>query len=417
MKDLISKKSLIFHLIMVRLGRESDFIQHDQLHRSKRQNSGREYNGKKKILVVGMSESPHLHNWIDGIADSRIVDEVWLFPSDLPLRRYKKSGIEVHKFPYFIHGFLSKLIFRVLDILTNRLWRSYFLFHEINRIKPTHLHFHETQHGAYIYNAIAKHPKNKFAGKLILSTWGSDLIAYGKLEIHLQRIKKVLSWVELLTAERSEDEQIALTNGFTGKFLAPVYITIGNKNFDYHFMRPSERSIVIVKGYQDAHGRALNALASIEELANQIDLTNFKFKVFSASKSVKQKSKQMRKGLGIDIEVLPRMPKTKLMEYFGEARVYLGLALSDGLSTSMVEAMTYGAFPIQSQNSAAPKFLINKVTGGVVDPSDIQEVSNLLRMALLNNELVDHAALANLKVLQDKYNWEIGITKMVEVYE
>jgi len=279
------------------------------------------------------------------------------------------------------------------------------------------LHFHETQHGAYIYNAIAKHPKNKFAGKLILSTWGSDLIAFEKMERHLPKIRQVMSWVELLTAERKVDEQIALTNGFRGKFLAPVYITIGNKNFDYNFKRPSERSIVIVKGYQDAHGRALNALASIEQLANQMDLTNFKFEVFSASKSVKQKIKQMRKGLGISIAVLPRMPKTKLMEHFGAARVYLGLALSDGLSTSMVEAMTYGAFPIQSQNSAAPEFLVNKVTGGVVDPLDIREVSNLLEMALLNNKLVDHAALANLEVLQDKYNWEIGITKMAEVYE
>jgi len=110
MKDLLSRKSLIFHLIMVRFGSESDFIQDDQLQTSKRREYGTKYNGKKKILIVGMSESPHLHNWIDGIAESRIVDEVWLFPSDLPLRRHKKFGFRVHKFPYFMHGFLSKFI-------------------------------------------------------------------------------------------------------------------------------------------------------------------------------------------------------------------------------------------------------------------------------------------------------------------
>jgi glycosyltransferase involved in cell wall biosynthesis len=79
--------------------------------------------------------------------------------------------------------------------------------------------------------------------------------------------------------------------------------------------------------------------------------------------------------------------------------------------------MSYGAFPIQSENSAAPEFLVNKVTGGVVDPEDIQEVSNLLRMALLDDELVDQAALSNAELLKIKYNWETGVTQMAEIYE
>lgn len=415
--EYLAKKSLFFHLSLLRFG--IDFFP-NSIKSSTDTQFGQNEKSKvtqKKILIVGMSESPHLHTWIDGIADSEVTNKIWLFPSDLPLRKLKNSKIEVTEFPYLIFGFPTKLVFRILDIVTDHLWRSYFLFHEINRIKPTHLHFHETQHSAYVYNAIANHPKNRFAGKIILSTWGSDLIAYEKIENHLPKIRQVMSWVGLLTAERSVDEQIALANGFTGRFLAPIYITIGNRNFNSVLKKPSERSIVVVKGYQDAHGRALNALASIELLALQLELTNFSFKVFSASKSVKQKSKQMRKKLGIDIDVLPRMPKTKLMEYFREARVYLGLALSDGLSTSMVEAMSNGAFPIQSKNSAAPDFLVNEVTGGVVDPNDLQEISRLLRMALTDNELVDQAALSNFEVLKAKYEWETGVSKLAEVYE
>jgi glycosyltransferase involved in cell wall biosynthesis len=417
MKEFLAKKSLFFHLLLLRLGVDLFPNSIESSAGNKLGQTGISEFTERKILIVGMSESPHLHTWVEGIADSEITSKIWLFPSDLPLRKLKNSKIKIIQFPYLIIGLPTKLVFRILDVLTGRLWRSYFLFYEINRIKPTHLHFHETQHSAYIYNAIAKHPKNQFAGKIVLSTWGSDLIAYGKIENHLPKIRQVMSWVGLLTAERSVDEQIAIANGFTGKFLAPIYITIGNRNLSCDLKKPSERSIVVVKGYQDAHGRALNALASIELLAHQMELNNFRFKVFSASKSVKKKSKQLRKRLGINIDVLPRMPKTKLMAYFGEARAYLGLALSDGLSTSMVEAMSYGAFPIQSENSAAPEFLVNKVTGGVVDPEDIQEVSNLLRMALLDDELVDQAALSNAELLKIKYNWETGVTQMAEIYE
>jgi glycosyltransferase involved in cell wall biosynthesis len=415
MRSFLAKRSVFFHLITLRFG-----IDHFPLvggstsfNASKKIVAG---TGKKrKILIVGMSESPHLHTWIDGIADSEVASDVWLFPSDFPVHKYGNSEIRVKEFPYFIFGILTNLTFRVLDILTNRLWRSYFLYREIKRIKPTHLHFHETQHGAYLYNSIAGHPKNRFTGKLILSTWGSDLIVYGKSKSHSMSIKQTMAWVELLTSERVEDLDVAIDNGFRGKFLAPIYITVGSKEHDLNLRKTSERNLVLFKGYQDNHGRALNALQSIELLASQMDLSQFRIKVFSSSESVKLQTELLSEK--IDIEVLPRMPKCELMEYFKEARVYLGLSSSDGLSTSMVEAMTYGAFPIQSQNSSAPKFLTNGVTGGVVDPWNILEIVNILKIALTSDELVDQAAISNRRIIAEKYSWEVGLMKLAEVYD
>jgi glycosyltransferase involved in cell wall biosynthesis len=199
--------------------------------------------------------------------------------------------------------------------------------------------------------------------------------------------------------------------------LSPVYTTIGNKHFAYDLKKTSERTLVVIKGYQDNHGRALNALSSIELLVREQDLSGFKFRVFSASKVVKKKAKEMRKSLNLDIAILDKMPKLDLMQLYKEARVYLGLAISDGLSTSMVEAMNHGVFPIQSINSAAPEFLLNGVTGGVVDPYDIVGVASLLRDALFNDQLVDEAAKVNREVLQIKYDWDIGIRKVKQTYE
>ncbi len=417
MRSFLAKRSVFFHLIMLRFG--IDYLPvvggSTSLSASNRMADG---TGKKRrILIVGMSESPHLHTWIDGIADSGVASGVWLFPSDFPVHKYKNSHIKVKEFPYFAFGILTNLTFRVLDILTNRLWRSYFLYREIKRIKPSHLHFHETQHGAYLYNSIAGHPKNRFTGKLILSTWGSDLIVYGKSKSHSIRVKKTMSWVQLLTSERVEDLDVAVDNGFQGKFLAPVYITVGSREHELELkLKPaSERNLILIKGYQDNHGRALNALRSMELLASQMDIGQFSIKVFSSSESVKIQVELLAKE--IDIEILPRLPKSELMEYFKEARVYLGLSSSDGLSTSMVESMIYGAFPIQSQNSSAPKFLTNGITGGVVDPWNIHEVMNVLKIALTNDELVDQAAITNRRILAEKYNWEVGLTKLAEVYD
>lgn len=415
MRNFLAKKSVFLHLVMLRFGIDhlSQLGEFTPLNHPRNDFDGE--GKRKKILIVGMSESPHLHNWIEGIADSGITSNVWLFPSDFPVHRYRNSKIKVKEFPYFIFGTSTNLAFRFFDILTNRLWRSYFLYREIKRIKPTHIHFHETQHGAYLYNSIAKHPRNKFRGKLILSTWGSDLIVYGKVKSHSIEVKQTLSWVELLTSEREEDFEIAIANGFQGKFLAPIYITVGNKKQELNLKQTSKRDLILIKGYQDTHGRALNALKSIERLHSMMDLNPFKIRVFSASESVRLQAELLNDE--IDIEVLPRMSKSDLMEYFKEARVYLGLAISDGLSTSMVEAMIYGAFPIQSQNSAAPQLLVNGLSGGVVDPWSIQEVTNLLKIALTNDDLVDQAAISNSQIIADKYSWDIGLSKLAEVYE
>ena len=417
MRNYFASKSVALHLILLKKGINCFASKNSSLGINEPINSNPYFKPKRKILIVGMSESPHLHTWIDGLAESSLVQEVWLFPSDFPVKRKKNKEIHIREFPYFMFGKFSNYSFRVLDILTARLWRSYFLYREIRRLKPTHIHFQETQHAAYLYNPIANHPKNKFRGKLIVSTWGSDLIFYGKLKSHETEIVQVMSWCTLLTSERSVDLHVALSHGYRGKFLAPVYITIGNKIQAGQFKKPSERSLVLIKGYQDMHGRALNALESLEKLAAKMSLEKYQFRIYSASSEVTAKIELMQQTTGLDLQVLPRMPKRQLMRYFGEARVYIGLAISDGLSTSMVEAMANGVFPIQSENSAAPDFLESGVTGGIVDPWNIDEIAKILKIALTNNDLVTLAAEKNLVTLFKKYNWEIGLAKLAEVCE
>jgi glycosyltransferase involved in cell wall biosynthesis len=263
---------------------------------------------------------------------------------------------------------------------------------------------------------VANHPKNRFSGITITSTWGSDLLVYGNIKSHQKEIEKVLSWTNILTAERRDDFQIAAKFGFKGEFQAPIYITVGNRTSNSPLMDVSNRNSVVIKGYQDSHGRALNALQAVVETSREVDLSKITFYVYSASKPVQLQMELFCAEYGIDFIALPRMPKKQLMQYFDEARVYIGLAISDGLSTSMVEAMAHGVFPIQSKNSAASDFLVHGLSGGVVDPWDISGISTLLKLALTDDLLVDQASKLNQEVLLRKYNWDEGIIRIQKLY-
>jgi hypothetical protein len=420
MLKFMARNSILLHLILLSRGINALPKAHscqEPIHRRSFGYRLTKAKQEKRILIVGMNESPHLHTWIDGIEKSGIVKKIWLLPSDFPVKKVVNLKINVITFPFFGFGRVTNFLFRALDYMTNRLWRTYVLSLMIRIVKPSHLHFHETQHGAYLFNPIASHPKLRFKGKLIVSTWGSDLQLYGRLSSHVQDLKNVAAWAHLITSERTVDNDITNELGFRGEFRAPVYITLGLDSEISTLRKTSERNLILIKGYQDDHGRALNALAAIEMVSQRLDLSAFEFRVFSASSSVAIQAEYLNDNKNLNVQVIPKLPKTEMLELFKDARVYIGLAISDGLSTSMAEAMTFGAFPIQSKNSSASILITNGFNGVKVDPWDLNQVCASLELALFDDDLVDKAAQINREVILNNYNLSIGLQRLAELYE
>ena len=379
---------------------------------------------KKTLVLVGMVESSHLHKWIKSTLHTEMFKRIIVIPSDYPvnklnlrslgLEKIQESKLIVFRLPIGMK--LNNYVFRILDLIFGLKWRALILFFAITIYRPTIVHFQELQHGGYIYNSKFFYSQVKRKYKVICSTWGSDLILYGKLSSHKLALEKLLSNTDVLTAERVDDEEIARKLNFSKQFLAPVYITVGTKiKTKFFSSKPSERKTILVKGYQDNHGRALNALAALTLIKDQ--LFGYKIKVFSASIPVKLQVEFLRDNNLLDIEVINRTTNNEIKKYFSQSRVYIGLAISDGLSTSMVEAIEQGTFPIQSENSAARLFINNGVTGYIVDPWDISKLAKCIESATKDDQMVDRAAIENLANLKRKYSYEIGLAQIEELYK
>jgi glycosyltransferase involved in cell wall biosynthesis len=373
-----------------------------------------------KIIFIGMIDSPHFVKWLKSYTAEFPIMKVLIFPSDRPrifsekdLR--KMTGQEnIKLFKLLRIKSLNFALYYSLDMILGNFWRAYFLGKFLQREKPKILHIHETQHGAYIFDLVAQSksiPRNMYK---ILSTWGSDLIFYSTIEKHRERIKSCLKWVDVLTSERADDFQLAAANGFEGKFIAPMYITIGSESTRFASVPPSKRKIVMLKGYQNLIGRSLNALAAIKLLSG--DARDYEFIVYSASPEVKKQVNLMNEVEGIDIKCIERVSIHEMEELFSRARVAISLAISDGLPSSFVEAMKSGAFPIQSSNSAAVDFLDNGIGGFLVNPEDINEIRNCLQRALVDDELVDSSQGKNLATLEKKYSLDVGRKKLRSLY-
>lgn len=383
------------------------------------------------ILMVGMVNSPHFQRWILGMQESGIARKVLVFPSDrfssVPaFYKHSDNSFQIKVLASCIPQKLFYYISFALDYFMGNSWRSFRLSKAIRRYSPRVIHFHEMQHGAYLFNKIESRFREQPIKKIV-STWGSDLTIYSKIgrnlssdglqnPNHSKEIGRVLSWTDILTAERYSEIEDAERMGYLKEFIAPVYITVGldEREIIATKIPPSSRSQVIVKGYQHDAGRALNALEAIRRIKEE--LREYEVVIYSASESVRIQAELISFETGIKIRIVPRVAHEEVMNELRKSRVYVGLSISDGLSTSMVEAMSTGCFPIQSQNSAASIFLKHGVSGFIVDPWEIEDVSQKILIALEDDDMVDKAAVINTETLQKKYNFSQGIEIIRNLY-
>ena len=384
----------------------------------------------KSIILIGMINSPHFQRWVKATLDSNSVENVFIFPSDRFMNvpdffvlQSKSLKVIALPGPKVIVFYISLF----LDTFVGIKWRSIMLQRTIRRVKPQILHFHEMQHSAYIFNSISDDISNENIKKIV-SSWGSDLVIYSKIGSslspegdrninHVEQISQLLEWADVVTAERESEYLDATRLGFNGDFLAPIYTTVGMKIPDLGLnlgQAPSLRSQLIIKGYQHDAGRALNALEAISRCLAEIK--DFQIAIYSASESVKIQAELMAFETGLNIRIIPMVTHGELLAEFAKSRVYIGLSTSDGLSTSMVESMSAGCFPIQSVNSSATHFLTPGESGFIVNPWDIEDIAAKVRIAITDDILVDSAATKNIESLKSKYDYEIGVKAIEKLY-
>jgi glycosyltransferase involved in cell wall biosynthesis len=365
-----------------------------------------------KILIVAMADSVHTSRWL-----SYIVDQGWdihLFPSmdrgviyptirnvtvhhSLFSGKTKKtSNVKCTGIPVFFWR-LQKF---GIAILTKYIphYRNIQLKRLIKKINPDIIHSMEFQSAGYLVASIKEDFPNNFP-IWIATSWGSDLYLFGRLSEHVQKVKGVLSKCDYYSTDCQRDVKLAKTMGFNGKLL-PVIPAAGGfdleKIIKFRNIPPSKRKLILVKGYQSWSGRALVALTALKQ-CNDL-LKEYTIEIFASSGDVTIASELLSQDIGIPVKNIHVDTHTEMLIKFGKARLFVGLGISDGTPSTMLESMVMGAFPIQSNTACADEWIINDVTGIIVPPEDPNVVAKAIQKALIDDQLVDTASQLNLEL-------------------
>jgi glycosyltransferase involved in cell wall biosynthesis len=288
----------------------------------------------------------------------------------------------------------------------------------IRRLKPDIVHSLEMQGAGYLtldaYKSLKGGPP-----PWIVTNWGSDIYLFGRLAEHRQRIKDVLAAADFYSCECHRDVQLARDMGFHGEVLPVLPNSGGFDNAAIARLRqpgaPSTRRLILVKGYQSWAGRALVALRALALCADE--LRGYRVAIYAASPDVAVAAELLSQSIGVPIEVVPRTSHDEMLRLFGQARIYLGLSISDAISTSLLEAMAMGAFPIQSCTACADEWIENGRSGLIVPPEDPELVAAALRRALREDTLVDQAAELNAVTARERLDRSVIQPQVVAMYE
>jgi len=372
-----------------------------------------------KILVVAMSDSLHTARWVGQLAGTGW--EVRLFPSldhgvvHPELRRipvYHTLGGRCapleRQLRWQKHRWFS-VVRGVLGIrLLPALWpqrRIRQLCRVIADFQPDIVHALEFQSAGYLTLAAKQFAPAEFP-PWIISCWGSDIYWFRHFPEHLPKISEVLENCDYLACECRRDVFLAERLGLKGKVL-PLLPAAGGfdlENIELRQLRPvSARRKLLLKGYQHWVGRALVGLAALEKCVDL--LAGYEVIIHSPSRQMYRAVRDFEGRTGVKVVILP--PGTEhrtILDANGQARIALGLSLSDGLPASFLEAMIMGAFPVQSWTSCADEWIEDGKTGLLVPPEDVDAVAAALRRALTDDALVDRAAESNAATARQRLN-------------
>jgi glycosyltransferase involved in cell wall biosynthesis len=387
-----------------------------------------------RILFIAMSNSIHTARWIAQVADQGW--DLHLFPSeDLGYVHPDLMNTTVHHSLYAYQKRLHNSLVRLKGVpvlsefmanASKFLIKSVFpdyrrmqLKRLVQRLRPDIIHSMEFQSAGYLTHAV-KGIMNRQFPLWIATNWGSDIFLYGRLPEHKERIKGVLGACDYYSCECHRDVELAKSMGLRGKVLPVLPNTGGYDLARIHgLIRPeptSKRRIILLKGYQGLFGRALVGLRAIGMSAGW--LQGYRVVIYSASKdeAVKIAAELLRQDSGLPVEIIPSCTHDDMLRLYGQARIYLGLSISDAISTSLLESIVMGTFPIQSNTSSADEWVANGKTGFIVPPEDPEQIAQAIRRAVTEDELVDNAAKINAQTARERLDVSIIKPQVIAMY-
>ena len=183
----------------------------------------------------------------------------------------------------------------------------------------------------------------------------------------------------------------------------------------FRHMPNSDENVVITVSRlvsKNGVGDIVKAMAIVKKEINDAKL------IVVGSGPLEQEIKQSIKDLDLEDHVIMAGSQSpeNVIGYLAKAKIFVRPSLSEGLGNAFLEAMAVGLPVIGTAVGGIPDFLKDKQTGlfcNVNDPRDLAlKIKTLLTEKELRTRMIDNG----IKLVEEKYDWNIIAWKFREIY-
>jgi glycosyltransferase involved in cell wall biosynthesis len=371
----------------------------------------------KRVLIVGMIESVHMaravSQYLDGSYNVYVIPGVRVVkPHSLLASLHSQNKLRILLPLLSTNNKYILLFYKAIYRFVPK-FNKLFILICIKLLKPALVHSMEIQEAGYAVLGVAK----RYQFPWLVTNWGSDIFLFNKFPEHQELIADVLKRCDFYSCECIRDVELVKKLGYKGQIL-PVFPNAGGLDFseiDKVLDTRSKRFRITIKGYNGWSGRAVFALKALEMIASEI--TDYVVTIYSATEDTRIAAKLFEEKTNLNVEIINHTSHEDILKVFSETEIYIGLSISDGVSTSCLEAMALGAFPIQSNSSCCMEWFIDNVSGFAVDAENTQEVSGKILRILNDKEFIFKGRQINYQICKEKLDKKIIRAEFVKNYK
>jgi hypothetical protein len=291
----------------------------------------------------------------------------------------------------------------------------------VRTFRPDVIHAQELQHGGYLTERAVSMLRTP--PPIVLTIWGSDLSLQALVPAERPKIQRTLRCVDFLLAECDRELRHARRLGYSGEIALQMPVAGGFDLDAAAALRTagptSARRTIAVKGYQHFAGRAQAALRALELCGRS--LAGYRLALYAVGANEEILARRVAEQTGMELEIVSTVGQfvthDEMLAVHGRARISIGLSIADGISTSLLEAMIMGSFPVQSDTSCASEWIVDGESGFIVPAEDPPAAAAAIAAALNDDDLVDRAAALNWETVRSRVDFSFLKGQMLELYD
>lgn len=293
----------------------------------------------------------------------------------------------------------------------------------IDEFRPDIIHSHEIQHGGALVQA-ARQRAGTPRSPWLVTNWGSDILWWGRDPLYVPTIVSVLRDCDYYGAECHRDVALARAFGLRGRVVG-VWPVTGGVDLDHAMTlradgATSDRRAIAIKGGVSWYGQGHTAFDALERCAELLE--GWEICTYQLDPGLADRYREFADAHDVRYTVVSlfdarQSHHDELLAMHGRARVSLALNRSDALSTSFLEAMAMGSFPVQSSSACGNEITPPGRGALFVPATDVDSVVVALRRALTDDALVNGAAEINKRACAEHLDRRRTRARVIDAYE